>query len=323
MDAGNYAHRVLENFSASIRELPDLPGPDDYSTVRSLFAAACRTPRERMEAAGLLSDPAGQMLHDRMDEVLESLCFWLVETWRLYNLRPVAEEVPFQFSIPVRDPAGSDWTLVLAGKIDRIDETIGSGSANPSRCVVDYKLSRKKFDFGRWFTGENSQLPIYLLAARDSGGAESVSAGFYLEIITAGDDAKRRYSGLAGREVLLRMLTPCGESITRPSHIEGTATDPANGIGKWGSAVLDSDLELILDHTRRMIEEAVGRIAAADIAIEPSRIGDNTACAWCGFKSVCQHDFTVNGIRRKPALGRIDVISQLRAGIQTEKGAGG
>ena len=74
--------------------------------------------------------------------------------------------------------------LSLDGKIDRLD--IADIEDEKIAVVFDYKRSevRAKFDWSKFYYGLDMQLPIYILAVRNSAhsGAQQVAGAFYMPV---------------------------------------------------------------------------------------------------------------------------------------------
>lgn len=306
-DAGQFCHAVLRNFTALMRE-----NAGSSIDAARLYEEAKKTPAEALERTGFLSTSTGRHIAARLDIVMQELAGWIVEAAAFLRVAPQSEETPFHPRrkgamppIELGEPAPG-WSFVIAGQIDRIDKSEG---VPPFYLVIDYKLKRKKFDFVRWDGGENTQLPLYILALeRQMPG--SVAGGLYLEIVLPNNEEKRQFHGLF-RSSVARQFLADGRWNQMP-FLNGSSGDPDAKPRRSGTVIADGEFEAVLAETENQAMMAAARIIKGDAAVYPSRRGTSTPCGYCSFRALCGLDYRINAPNRKPPLQRIDVLERLR-----------
>ena len=309
MDAGNYAHLALERFSRSVREGGLLER--DHDAVEAAIEEALRIPREGLLKTGLLGTASGSFLHGSLDEILREMCRWILRAWRGGRARPIAEELPFANEFPIQDLP--NWRVVLTGKIDRVD-VVPDGEKDRA-IIVDYKLSRRAFDFSDWIAGQSNQLPIYLLA-RPRGASLDPGSALYLDILppmNRGKERGRLYSGLIDEGTLAAVTDPASD-LKIASVIDVGSDNSPDGVAKKGSVVSDEDLRALIDTQHDLMAQLVRRIVASDFSIHPARHGKRTVCQHCQFGAICQIDYTINKARQCPSRPRAEVIKEVLRG---------
>jgi ATP-dependent helicase/nuclease subunit B len=165
---------------------------------------------------------------------------------------------------PVALTAGGR-TLMLRGRIDRVDEIVG-GPARGWRYVVDHKSGTGSLSRGRYDVGALLQLPLYLKVLEADGGAPVWGGA---------------YHGM--------------NDLSRAAPLHPYNRDGVRGATKTAQAAAER-IERALPHALAHIDEILaGRfpaaLPAAIVDEETGRESDPVkACPqYCDFRDVCRH----------------------------------
>lgn len=242
-------------------------------------------------------------------------------------------------------------TLALAGRIDRI-ETASRGDRCYLR-VIDFKSGSQKLSLSDIYYGLKIQLLTYLQVALDyyqqllPPGGELLPAGvlyyFFRSGILPADgpvDAARaealhladmRANGLLLADVealklAQRDLSTGTSNLLPVSLLTGAAPyleeperfyqldDPLSIFGKRTTTVVSREqLELLLNHTRQMIQDLGEEIHGGNIARRPCRTGSFIGCQYCGYQAICQIQ-TVDILKHSqelPTLSRQEIWQRM------------
>ncbi len=320
-DAGLFCHAVLRNLTSALREKDMLRHDVTEDQLRPIFDQAVAGPRGRMDRAGLTSQPSGRMLIDRVTETLWDVARWIIESLSTLPFKPAYEEALFRDSKEAQygplEVAGlpDGWEFLIRGQVDRIDTLAFRG--RELAVAVDYKLRRKKFHFDYWDSGENFQLPLYLLSIRSSQGLGlSPAGGVYLGLMpeeVKGKEKPRRYEGIFDASILAATMGAGekGNPWTRLAYIQGSSGDPFEEPRGSGTAITAQQLESLLIKTEEKLVEAGRRIISGDAAVAPARHGKQTACSYCSYGAICGVDYRLNRAVLKQSPGRREILARL------------
>jgi ATP-dependent helicase/nuclease subunit B len=217
------------------------------------------------------------------------------------NFRQIGSEIGFGGKHPlpaieINLPDGKK--VCIEGKIDRVDVANVNGS---KYClIIDYKTSETKIDWSMFKHGLELQLPIYLLAAKNS-----IPVGaFYFQIQVFARSADlndidgkgiiRKPKGIFNGQFykLIDNQTEKGSSgfygfqITKDNHPFGDY--------ERKSILRPEHFANLMSFAKAKIAELGGRIIAGEIDIKPYRYKKNAACGNCDYKAVCRFDWQIN-----------------------------
>ncbi len=241
--------------------------------------------------------------------------------------------------LPAIELASSNETTVfIRGKIDRVD-LLPSGDQTLA-VVLDYKRKKnEKLRLDRVYHGLSLQLLAYLLVIRDrgSGAGETkiIPAGaFYLPLIAgfkkvkhpaeAEDEKFRPFKDFMPRGIVdydwIDTLDPA--LVRGPSEIFSVTRKKDGGISNFNNsdAVGSDALPALLEHVRQKMAELAGDWIGGDIQVRPYRIGKETACTFCPYRSVCRFEYVSGQARRLAPMNRTQVIDALM--VKPEAGDG-
>ncbi|HBG26381.1 MAG: hypothetical protein A2Y10_07960 [Planctomycetes bacterium GWF2_41_51] len=198
--------------------------------------------------------------------------------------------------------------IIIEGKIDRVDLYSNNGT---NYClVVDYKTSQTSIKWSLFGEGLDLQLPIYLLAIRNSSidsyknlvplGAfyfqiqVSPDSAFLEEIEKNGDKIRRKPKGIFNGNYfdLIDGRTSSGFSPFYSFRI--TQKENQFGVYESSSLLTDEHFASALNFAENKLKQLGSRICTGEIDIKPYKYEKNTACANCGAKSFCRFDWQIN-----------------------------
>ena len=167
------------------------------------------------------------------------------------------------------------------GKIDRVDRTPDGELLR----VIDYKMGKTRtFDPTKLLSGESLQLPLYVAAAQQVGGA---LAGMYYMPLTLdppepGETPQHRLYGLTASDDA--SILAAGNFEKQSPWIYDLKRNK-NGEISGSAAERDRLMEIVAAAQRIAAQQAEG-ILAGNAAVFPTE----SACKWCPYGSVCRFD---------------------------------
>lgn len=201
------------------------------------------------------------------------------------------------FTQPVDSPALPKGTSVR-GVVDRIDTYTKDGETFIK--VIDYKTGAKAINLAEVYYGISLQLLVYMdagmaLASQEERETLCLPGGtFYFHV----DDPMVSGEGLTGEDLqreLDKKFKMKGIFLDDPRVIAALDVENAksSAIFEKGSALSRFNIEEfgdLLRYIEAIIEESLVNILGGDITIAPYKMGNQTACDYCEYKSICQFD---------------------------------
>lgn len=258
--------------------------------------AAERFPRQAQRAAHLFRRARREVLDvvlDLGDELKES------------RFQPVSCELEFsaQGALPPVEIAGRDAVCRVSGFVDRVDLCDIDGRTYVR--VVDYKTGKKDFDYTDILYGAGLQMLIYLFALQAWGGdyygrGRLIPAGvLYLparqtypltqpqpsdEEVREAHQAERRRRGLilGWDQVLSAMEADPENPRFMPYQVK-----KGEAVGHLATA---DQMALLERHVVRVLAAMADQIAGGAVRPNPVRRGDDSACKFCDYQTVCHGD---------------------------------
>ncbi len=192
--------------------------------------------------------------------------------------------------------------VILTGTIDRID-VLESGGKTYIK-VIDYKTGSKEFSLSDAYTGLDIQLLVYLSAVRGSSRLIKTPAypagAFYFPITRPTIDTEERSKEELEKKIKEQIKM---DGIVLDEDIVLHAMDEDyDGSEKFRSKVYarskrsritHDQLEALLAHTQKGIQESVARILDGEIDATPIRRSDAsgyTACTYCRYGGICRFE---------------------------------
>lgn len=214
-----------------------------------------------------------------------------------------------------------DGPLRVRGRIDRVD-LLDSGDVRCLR-VIDYKLGGKAASFSEMYYGQQLQLLTYLCAALNIKPGFEPAAALYFAVKDPVIDAGMLSKDQIERE-RVKLLRMSGLVVNDPRIIELTAEHPDEAIpirftnagtlqrADW--LVSPDELELLMNHARKLICEIAGDIRRGVTDITPSISDGRSACEYCDYRGICHFAPALPGarVRKMENLSAQEVLDKLR-----------
>jgi ATP-dependent helicase/nuclease subunit B len=231
----------------------------------------------------------------------------------------------------LKTPKGRE--VRLQGKIDRVDLAGDSHEV----AVIDYKMRDTILSLSDVYHGLSLQLLTYLLVLQASGEKlfkrkVAPVAAFYarllrgLELIDHPDNAtdpsdplfdlKAKPRGIFDQRVLKRLDDQLDTGASEVVHCY-VKKDRSIGNINASDAADSAAFAALLRYVEKRIGELADRMIAGVIEPRPYKIGTESPCPHCDYRSVCRFDPGLNHYLTLPALKRADVL----AAVTAEKGA--
>ena len=145
---------------------------------------------------------------------------------------------------------GDDQSVRIGGRVDRLDRVLDASGQAIGFAVFDYKTSSSLPTFGQIESGQELQLPIYIMAGQ----------------LLLGDDQRG-----------LDCLLACYYQIR-------------NGVAKWKARIEPDSKrysrEVLIESARENIIKFVESIRAGRFPVSP---GDVNSCRFCEMKTICRY----------------------------------
>jgi len=332
LDVGVFYHRVLD---ALLKQLNQ--AKKDFATVQA------------KELLGLLREQIAKFVQDNpfissflrhsahnafivhsAGEVLEDCVRAIAQMVRAGSFRPKWSEVSFgevknstntlgEYEISLSDGR----LLFLAGKIDRLD--VAQLDGKKAAIVFDYKKRRDKpFNWVKFYYGLDMQLPIYMLAVRNASNRqykvqETVGA-FYMPVEvsprkTTIDELKKKTEsfdykakGIFNGEFFQQLDN---SNSNKFYNFFVTKKGDQYGYDNISGALKPNDFENVLRFTEKRIIALAEEIVSGKIDVKPYRLGTESPCSYCRYKSVCRFDWQVNDYNPCVSLNKVQVLEKM------------
>lgn len=252
----------------------------------------------------------------KLKQVVGKAAAVLAEQSRVGSFRTIGLELGFgpgQPLPPLRFSLAGGAEMEIVGRIDRIDRA--DGMDGTILRIIDYKSSGTELDLAKVYYGLSLQMLAYLdvvvtNARRWLGVTAKPGGMLYFHVHQplirsaarlAPEEAEaelmKRYRTkglvLADAETVRLMdgtLEGGGRSLFYPVAIKADGEFHRNA-----SVMTEGQWEKLKRHGRGKIREIGEAIVQGRVDIAPYRIGQQTPCAYCSFKPVCQFDAEVDG----------------------------
>ncbi|OKP91165.1 helicase-exonuclease AddAB subunit AddB [Paenibacillus helianthi] len=239
----------------------------------------------------------------------------LGEHARRGSFEPVGLELDFgpgKDLPPLRITLPNGCVMEVVGRIDRVD--MAEGEQGILLRVIDYKSSQKDLKLHEVYYGLSLQMLTYLdvllTYSEQWLGKTALPAGtlyFHVHdpLLTSANGMNReqaeqelmkrfKMKGLltADREVVSLMDTTLDKGH---SSIVPVALKSDGSFYSSASVATPEQWGHLLTSVRSTITDIGTRITEGDVAIQPYRIQQETACTFCSYRPVCQFDEAVEG----------------------------
>ena len=310
-DIGNIDHKLIELFFRRLIEQGIDPGEVDEEVRHSLTGAAMTEVREGY--LDYLDDSARYRYYiDRFTRVADRNIWASIEQLKTGSYRPVAIESVFDGRITedLAIPVDGDRTLLVNGRIDRIDAAPGENGSILR--VIDYKTGSQDFDPAAIWHGLSLQLMVYLMAVKGRFRREDLPGGaYYYHIKNPLIAVKKNMVDpeLIRREVLGEMKLT-GILV---DTAESRAADPET-TDKGNLQLTPEQLDALMEHTGEKLKTIGRDILWGRIPVSPCRYRNKKACEYCDYAGVCGFDTRLAGHRYRlfPKMDSEEIMEALR-----------
>jgi ATP-dependent helicase/nuclease subunit B len=218
-------------------------------------------------------------------------------------------------------------TLFISGKIDRID--LANTDSKKLAIVLDYKTKDWSFNWQRFFSSLDIQLPLYMLAVRNSQQKTfqntEVAGAFYIPI-----EAQPKSADLGEIEKKSQSFNYKAKGIFNGEYYKTLDGNVESGWSRYykffiskekqqygfydksSDALTAEDFENVLEFTKNKITGLAQQILTGDIRVRPYRLGTTSACHFCEFKPLCRFDWLINDYNFLPAVSKTDVLEKAK-----------
>lgn len=318
VDFGNIFHKVLELFPKKLKEQGLV-----WRQVQEdeMFAIADQCVKEATADYGnaiLSSSNRNAYLVERITRIIKRTLWALTEQLKQGEFEPTDFEVSFNYMdglSAAKIQLGEEKIMRLRGKIDRVD-TFDEKDAVYVK-VLDYKSGKTTFQIENLYYGLQMQLVVYMNAAMDyqkqkNPDKKVIPAGvFYynmddpiitrpetpdLGLVAEGLLKELKMNGLVNndRHIIQLLDRQFGDSDSLAASVQSKVIPVAtvkSGELKAGSDVVSTEqMELMGEYASKKIKEFGEEILDGQVAINPYRMKQKTACDYCSFKAVCNFD---------------------------------
>lgn len=333
LDLGQFYHRVLDALHKQLVAEGSNLGTVDPSRLIEVLRARIEdcVLRDPFIASFVQRSGHNAFIISQAADVLEEAVGEYARMIRAGSFRPVLSEAAFGDIPDVQENLGrfslklsNDRALSLRGKIDRLD--VARIEGRNVALVIDYKsgVSGAKFSWPEFHHGLDLQLPIYLLALRETGTAwaEAVAGAFCVPISRPPDSASlrdlgqqtdrfgRKAYGLFNGEYADSLDASVDSGWSPFYNFSVTVKDGPYGRYPISGALRPAEFAAVLEYARGKIVALAEEIFAGRIDVHPYRIGTKAACANCDYKAVCRFDWQINDYHFLASQGKLDVIGK-------------
>ena len=304
-ERGSFQHEVLSAFHNELlseqRQWRDLTPDEARTRIRRIGEGLIPTYRNGLLNADVARRFSGETLLRSLETLIAVLIGWARE----YQFDPALVETGFG----LKDAPWPAWridldngrALRLRGRIDRVDVWRDPATGAALAVVMDYKSSSRKPDRVKLLHGLQLQLPAYLAALEQLpevrvtiNATTLVPAGvFYVNLRGEFASARSRADALADPASALREgFIHTGRY--NESHL--AQFDPGGQSGQFKTGTRSHDR---MDSTafRDLLNRAVenlrrfgNEIYSGSMSPSPFRKGNETACDFCDYASICRFD---------------------------------
>jgi ATP-dependent helicase/nuclease subunit B len=334
LDLGNFYHIVLDALLKKV-----IAQGKDFATIAKgeLLELLSREISRLISEHPFVSNFARHSAHNMFiinsaAEVLEDCVLAIAQIVQEGSFRPKLSEVAFGDVEQTRETLGkyeialsNGRVLSLDGKIDRLD--IAEIDDKNIVIIFDYKRREQTFSWSKFYYGLDMQLPIYLLAVRNSTGSkhnfhDAVGAFFIpvetpIETIALDELARRadkfqhKAKGIFNGEFAQQL----DERASRDSKFYNFYTTKDGnpyGIYENRGALKPSDFEKILQFTEKKMVWLAEEIISGKIDIIPYRLGGKSPCEFCKYKTLCRFDWQINDYNLLKSLNKTQVLEKIQ-----------
>lgn len=309
-DIGQLFHAALSMMAVSFR--------NENRSWGSLTAEECMKEADKavdklapkLQGEILLSTKRYSFITRKLKNIVGRASVILGEQAKRGSFEPVGLEVDFgpgKELPPLVFELENGCVMEIVGRIDRVDAA--EGEQGILLRVIDYKSSLTDLKLHEVYYGLALQMLTYLDVILSSSeewlGLQALPAGtLYFHVhnpllqSTNGLTEEQARAEMLRRFKLRGLITADLEVTSLMdnqlekgySDILPVAVKADGGFYSSASVATPEQWNLLLSSVRKAIRGIGTRITEGDVAIEPYRLGQETPCTFCSYRSVCQID---------------------------------
>ncbi|OPA78399.1 helicase-exonuclease AddAB subunit AddB [Paenibacillus selenitireducens] len=314
-DIGQLFHAALSQmamqFKAEDRHWSDLTPEECRFEAEKIV----ETLTPRLQGEILLSSKRFGYIARKLKDIVGRAAAILGEHARRGSFEPIGLELDFGPDKPLPSlqfTLDNGCTMEIVGRIDRVDKA--DGDKGVMLRVIDYKSSQTDLKLHEVYYGLSLQMLTYLDVLLTNAevwlGEKAFPAGtLYFHVHNpllqasngltrdqAEDQMLKRFKMkgllLADREVVSLMDAPLEKGY---SQVLPVAVKADGGFYSNASVATMEQWDTLRSAVRSTIRHIGTDITNGEVAIEPYKIAQSTACDHCSYKPVCQFDELVEG----------------------------
>ncbi len=315
-DKGSFQHEVLQQFHRRVAATGRLWRHLNTPEATIILNDVARDLLPGFEGGKFLADGAARFTGEVLIEKLEQLVNVLIEWMAQYEFDPIRVELGFGLGAEGDMPAwrlelADGRGLVLLGRIDRVD-LCHLDEETALAVVMDYKSRPRKLHPVKLHHGLELQLLSYLgvlkhlREAKTHFGVQKLmpagvfyvplngggnrAAGARADVLSAGSAERRAAYQHSGRFLAdeLAHFDKRGES--KGDQFRYAKNKGGEFSARGNDALPLAEFEALREKTEAHLRDYASRIFNGEAVVAPFRIGNQTACDYCEFRTVCRFD---------------------------------
>ncbi|WP_209860399.1 helicase-exonuclease AddAB subunit AddB [Paenibacillus shirakamiensis] len=342
-DIGQLFHAALGSMALTLKEQNRSWG--SLSAEECVYEAEVAVDKlaPRLQGEILLSTKRYGYISRKLKNIVGRASIILGEQSRRGSFEPIGLELDFgpdKTLPPLVFELENGCVMEIVGRIDRVD--LAQGEQGILLRVIDYKSSQTDLLLHEVYYGLSLQMLTYLDVIVQSAeqwlGQSALPAGaLYFHVHNPLLQSPNAMEAAAAEQEMLKRFKMKGLLLADKEvigHMDGQLEKGYSEIIPVGlktdgsfysaSAVATPDQwDTLLHSVRNKIQEIGTGITDGDVAIKPYKMGQETACTYCSYKSVCQIDETMDADRyhilTKPDKEKTWNLLGERSGVRTHE----
>jgi len=310
-EKGRFQHDLLKEFHKRVKALKrqwrDLSPQEARAVVRQAGEDLLPVFRDGLFLASESRRFAAGVLIEGLEKLIETLIGWAAQ----YQFDPAAVELSFGLKdsrLPAwRIELDGRHSLLLRGRIDRVDVCRIEETGETLGVIIDYKSSMRELDPVLLHHGLELQLLAYLGALSQLADlSEELDAGrllpagvFYVALKGGGGSAKTRderdKARRAGYQHRGRFDGGRLEKFDNRRESKGDqfrySKNKDGGFSKVGNEAMPTEeFRALLERVKEFLRRHGRAIYDGQVDVAPYRWRNETACDLCAYRAVCRFD---------------------------------
>lgn len=339
VDMGNVFHAVLEGFSNKLEEKGltwfDFTKEDGEALLQEVLENYAIEYGETI----LYSSKRNEYAIKRMQRILTRTIHTLQHQLRQGVFTPEHFELSFQMADQLESvniALSDDEKMRIIGRIDRVDTYTEQDNIYVK--IIDYKSGNRKFDLAALYYGLQLQLVVYMNAAMEIEKKQHPdkniipAAMLYYHVEDPMTETnKGNPSTEEINQAILEQLKMTGMVNEKEEVVQMLDTDfetksdiipvakKKDGSYTAASTVLkEEDFSTISRFMNQKIKEIGRSILDGDIELNPYEQGNQRACTYCQFASVCGFDSKIPGLlpRKLEELSQTEALERITQEVE-------